>query len=160
MRAPYPEFNGDVLGEGSSAGAAFVVELVPDRGQHRLYGDAWEKHLLVADYAATVSHRNQLVETREFAVPPGRYAARVSVRDVHSLLPSDVRDRLEVRDLSRVPVGFADLELGLVDSARTFVPFPSRQFGFNSAGIAVRPVFFDPRPAPRPRAHPSPSASL
>jgi GWxTD domain-containing protein len=153
LSVPYPEFNWERLGEGYSAGAAFVVELVPDRGQHRLYGDAWEKHLLVADYAATVSHRNQLVETREFAVPPGRYAVRVSVRDVHSLLSSDVRDRLEVRDLSRVPVGFADLELGLVDSARTFVPFPSRQFGFNSAGIAVRAVLVDRRPGAWPRAY-------
>ena len=136
LSTPYPELNWERAGEGFSAGAAFVVELVPERGQRRLYGDSWEKRLLVTDYAATVSHRNQLVETREFSVPPGRYAVRVSTRDVRSLLSSEVRDRLEVRDLSRVPVGFADLELGLMDSSGTFVSFPSRQFGFNSAGIA------------------------
>ena len=151
LSVPYPELNWERAGEGYSAGAAFVVELVPEHGQRRLYGDSWEKRLLVTDYAATVSHRNQLVETREFSVPPGRYAVRVATRDVRSLMSSEVRDRLEVRDLSRVPVGFADLELGLVDSSGTFVPFPSRQFGFNSGAIAVRAVLVDRRPGPWPR---------
>src|SRR5262249_13714728 len=112
-----------------------------------------EKRLLVADYASTVSHRNQVVEAREFDVPPGRYSVRVEVRDVRSLMSSEVRDRLEVRDLSRVPVGFADLELGLVDSSGMFTAFPSRQFGFNSAGLGVRAVLVDRRPGPWPRTY-------
>ncbi len=151
LSLPYPELNWQRAGEGYSAGAAFVVELTPERGQRRLYGDAWEQRLLVIDYSATVSHRNQLVVTREFAVPPGRYGVRISTRDVRSLMPSEVRDRIEVRDLTRVPVGFADLELGLRDTLERFVPFPSRQFGFNSGEIAVRAVLVDRRPGPWPR---------
>src|SRR5262249_45678614 len=151
VSVPYPELSWERAGEGYSAGASFVVELVPQHGQRRLYGDSWEKRILIADYSATSSHRNQLVETREFDVPPGRYAVRVSVRDVRALEASEVRDRLEVRDLSRVPVGFADLELGLVDSTGAFVQFPSREFGFNSGGIAVRAVLVDRRPGPWPR---------
>jgi len=91
---PYPELNWQRAGDGYSAGASYVVELVPDKGPHRLYGDAWEKRILVPDYAATTSHRNQLVETREFDVPPGKYGVRVSVRDIRALAESEVRDRL------------------------------------------------------------------
>ena len=150
---PYTELNWERTGEGYSAGAAFVVELKPDRGSRRLYGDSWEKRILVTEYRATVSRRNQLVETREFDVPPGRYAVRVSVHDVRAQEPSDVRDRLEVRDLSRVPVSFADLELGLVDSAGGFTAFPNRQFGFNSRGVAMRAVLVDRRPGAWPRPY-------
>lgn len=153
LSLPYPELNWQRDGAGYSAGAAFVVELKPDRGQRRLYGDAWEQRLLVIDYGATVSHRNQLVVTREFTVPPGRYSVRISTRDVRSMMPSEVRDRIEVRDLSRVPVGFADLELGLQDSLGVFVPFPARQFGYNSGEIAVRAVLVDRRPGPWPRSY-------
>jgi GWxTD domain-containing protein len=153
LSIPYPELNWERTGEGYSAGASLVVELIPEKGQRRLYGDAWEKRLLLADYSATVSHRNQLVESREFAVPPGRYSVRVQIQDVRSLMTSEVRDRIEVQDLSKVPVGFADLELGLVDSSGTFVPFPSRQFGFNSGGLAVRAVLVDRRPGGWPRAY-------
>lgn len=149
----YPELSWERSGEGYSAGAAYVIELKPDRGPRRLYGDAWEKRVLVTDYKTTVSHRNQLVETREFEVPPGRYSVRIAVRDLRALESSDVRDRLEVRDLSRIPVGFADLELGLVDSTLRFVEFPSRQFGFNSGGIAMRAVLLDRRPGAWPRVY-------
>ena len=150
---PYPELNWQRAGEGFSAGAAYVVELVPDKGPRRLYGDSWEKRILVPDYAATTSHRNQLVESREFEVPPGRYDVRVAVRDVRALEQSEVRDRLEVRDLSAVPVGFADLELGVVDSSASFVPFPSREFGYNSGAIAVRAVLLDRRGGNWPRPY-------
>ncbi len=150
---PYPEMSWERAGEGFSAGASYVVELQPERGAKRVYGDAWEKRLLVTEYSATVSQRNQLVETREFEVPPGRYSVRIVVRDIRALEPSDVRDRIEVRDLSRIPVGFADLELGLRDSNGVFVPFPARQFGFNSRGIAVRAVLLDRRPGVWPRPY-------
>src|SRR5262245_39915994 len=150
---PYPELNWQRSGEGYSAGASFVVELVPDKGPRRLYGDSWEKRILVPDYGATTSHRNQLVETREFPVPPGKYDVRVAVRDVRALEESEVRDRLEVRDLSAVPVGFADLELGVVDSTGSFVPFPSREFGYNSGAIAVRAVLVDRRAGNWPRQY-------
>jgi GWxTD domain-containing protein len=153
LSLPYPELNWERAGEGYSAGANFVVELIPDKGQRRLYGDSWEKRLLVGGYASTVSHRNQMVEAREFALPPGKYSVRIATQDVRSLMSSEVRDHIEVKDLSRVPVGFADLELGLVDSTRSFVAFPSREFGFNSAGLAVRAMLVDRRPGGWPRTY-------
>jgi GWxTD domain-containing protein len=75
------------------------------------------------------------------------------VRDVRGREPSEVRDRITVRDLSSLPVGFADLELGLVDSAGAFVPFPGRQFGYNVAALAVRSSLVDRRPGVWPRVH-------
>ena len=150
---PYPELNWQRAGDGYSAGASYVVELVPDKGPRHLYGDAWEKRIMVSEYTATTSHRNQLVETREFDVPPGKYNVRVSVRDIRALDESEVRDRLEVRDLSAVPVGFADLEMGVVDTTGEFVPFPTREFGFNSGAIAVRAVLVDRRGGSWPRQY-------
>src|SRR5262245_41905893 len=116
VSVPYTELNWQRAGEGFSAGASFVVELVPDKGPRRLYGDSWEKRILVPDYGTTTSHRNQLVETRDFEVPPGKYDVRVAVRDVRALEESEVRDRLEVRDLAAVPVGLADRERGALGS--------------------------------------------
>jgi GWxTD domain-containing protein len=90
---------------------------------------------------------------REFAVPPATYSVRASVRDLRALESSDVKERLEVRDLSRMPVGFADLELGVVDSAGTFSPNPSRSFGYDSGALAVRTVLVDRRPGAWPREY-------
>ena len=151
VSVPYPELNWQREEKGLTAGANFVVELVPDRGHKRLYGDAWEQRLLVRDYATTAAQRNQLVVTREFAVPPASYTARVSVRDLRAQEASEVREKIEVRDLSRLPVGFADLELGLMDSTGTFNANPSRSFGYESGGLAVRTVLVDRRPGPWPR---------
>ena len=153
VSVPYTELTWQRSAEGFSAGASFVVELVPDKGPRRLYGDSWEKRILVPDYGATTSHRNQMVETREFEVPPGKYGVRVSVRDVRALDESTVSDRLEVRDLSAVPVGFADLELGVVDSAGAFTAYPTREFGFNSGAISVRAVLVDRRAGSWPRQY-------
>ncbi len=153
VSVPYPELNWQLVDGGLTAGAAFVVELRPSRGQKRLYGDSWEQRLLVRDYATTVAQRNQLVVTREFLVPPATYSARVSVRDLRALEAAEVHDKIEVRDLARVPVGFADLELGVVDSAGAFTPVPSRAFGFDSGELAARTVLVDRRPGPWPREY-------
>lgn len=150
---PYPELNWLKSEQGFSAGVAIVVELRPQRGPKRLYGDSWEHRLRVTDYATSASMRNQLVETREFEVPPGRYSFKVSVRDVRGLLESEVRDRLEVADVSRIPVSFSDLELGLVDSTGHFTAFPSRQFGFNSGALGVRASVLDRRAGVWPRSY-------
>lgn len=151
VSVPYPELNWQRDDRGLTAGANFVVELVPSRGRKRLYGDAWEQRLLVRDYATTTAQRNQLVVTREFPVPPASYTARVSVRDLRAQEASEVREKIEVRDLSRVPVGFADLELGTTDSTGHFHANPSRSFGYESGGLAVRTVLVDRRPGPWPR---------
>ncbi len=153
VSVPYPELNWVKDEAGYSAGVAIVIELRPLQGSKRLYGDSWEHRLKIADYATTSSMRNQLVETREFAVPPGRYNVRVSLRDVRALMVAEVRDRLDVADVSRIPVTFSDLELGLVDSTGHFTTFPSRQFGFNSDALGVRASVLDRRAGPWPRSY-------
>ncbi len=151
IAVPYGELNWERVGADYVAGASFVVELAPNRGRRRLYGDSWVERLRIADYRGTVARRNVLLAVREFDVPPASYAVRVSVQGVTGRERSEVRDRLEVRDLSRVPVGFADLELGVMDSAGVFTAQPSRVFGLESDALAVRAVLVDRRPGPWPR---------
>lgn len=153
LSVPYPELNWQVENGGLTAGAEFVVELTPVRGKKRLFGDVWVQRLMVREYATTAAQRNQLVVTREFPVPPATYSARVSVRDVRALESSEVRERIEVRDLSRLPVGFADLELGILDSVGTFSSNPSRSFGYDSGELTVRTVLVDRRPGAWPRTY-------
>lgn len=153
VSVPYPELNWERSGKEYTAGVAIVVELEALRGHKRLYGDSWERRIRVADFATTTAMRNQIVETREFSVPPGKYSVRVSVRDVRALQVSEVTDRLELTDPTRQPVSFSDLELGLQDSSGRFVPFPSRQFGLNVDGLAVQANILDRRAGPWPRSH-------
>jgi len=150
ISVPYSELSWERDGDGFTAGAGFVVELTPRGGRGRLYGDAWERRLRVADYATTVSRRNLVLATREFRVPPGRYAVRVSVQDVRAREVSEVRDHIDVKDLSNVPVSFADLELGVADGGG-FRSVPSRSFGFESGNLAVRAVLVDRRAGEWPR---------
>lgn len=151
VTVPYTDLNWHRLTEGFAAGAGFSVELDPGGGG-RLYGDAWERRLLMPDYASTAGPSNNLIVTRTFVVPPGRYKVRVRVRDVNSEQESAAQDRITVEDLARVPVGFADLQLGVMDSLQGFVPVPTRRFGYNASDLAARAVLFDRRPGEWPRA--------
>jgi GWxTD domain-containing protein len=153
VTVPYAELSWSSVPGGFAAGAGFAVELEPDR-RERLYGSSWEKRLLIASYAATHSSRNNLIVTRSFDVPPGRYRVRVRVRDVSSEQESDAQDQLVLEDLSRVPVGLADIQLGVRDSAGTFLPVPTRTFGYNADRIAARVTAFDRRPGDWPRRAP------
>ena len=152
VTVPYSELNWRKLDGGFAGGVGFTVELDPDR-HDRLYGDAWEKRLLLDSYAATASSRHDLVVTRAFPVPPGRYHVRVQVRDVNSDMQSDAEDRLVVEDMGRIPVGFADLQLGVLDSTGAFTVVPTRSFGYNASDIAARAVMFDRRPGAWPRRY-------
>ena len=154
VSVPYSELNWERDGGGAySAGAGFMVELRPDRGPKRLYGDSWERRIKVPDHATTVSYRNLMTVTREFEVPPATYQVRVAVNDVRAKEVSEVGDRFQVRDLSKVPVGFADLELGVLGEAGAFTSVPSRSFGVESADLGVRAVVMDRRSGPWPRQY-------
>jgi len=137
ITVPYSELSWTKLpGDTYRAGVGLVVEFEPrDRG--RLYGDSWEKRLLIAGYAATHSSRNNLVVTRTFVVPPGGYHVRVRVHDLGSDGESSADDQFTVADLTRVPVGFSDIALGVLDSSGTFTVLPTRSFGYNSGQIAA-----------------------
>jgi len=147
---PYAELSWAKTPGGYAAGAGFTVELDPGNSD-RLYGGAWEKRLLILSYDATHSSRNNLIVSRSFDVPPGRYRVRVRVRDVSSEQESTAEDQLVLQDLARVPVGFADMQLGVVDSTGAFTAVPTRTFGFDSDHIAARVMAFDRRPGSWPR---------
>lgn len=147
---PYVELNWNKVDRGYAAGTGFSVSFEP-RDRRRLYGDSWEKRLLVETYDATRNIRNQLVVRRSFDMPAGRYRVRVRVRDVSSQIESEASDMLHLEDLGKVPVGFSDLELGLADSASAFVEVPTRRFSDGAAGLTARAVLLDRRPGEWPR---------
>ena len=153
INVPYSELNWEKDGGGYNAGAGFMVELSPNRGPKRLYGDSWERRIKVADHATTASYRNMLVVTREFEVPPATYQVRVAVHDVRAREVSEVGDQFQVRDLSKVPVGFADLVLGVLSADGQFTPVPTRVFGIEASNLGVRAVVMDRRDGPWPRQY-------
>jgi len=147
---PYVELSWNKVERGFAGGAGFSVVFEP-RDRRRLYGDSWERRVLVERFEATRNIRNQLVVRRTFDMPPGRYKVRVGVRDVSSMMESGAEDVLELKDLGKVPVGFSDLELGLGDSAASFVPVATRRFTDGAAGLVARAVIVDRRPGEWPR---------
>lgn len=150
---PYVELTWNKVERGYAGGAGFSIVFEP-ADRRRLYGDSWERRLLVATYPATRSQRNQLVVRRSFALPPGRYKVRARVRDVSSQMESEAEDQLELEDLAKVPVGFSDLELGIADSSGRFAPVVTRRFGDGATGLAARAVLLDRRPGEWPRRVP------
>jgi len=135
------------------AGVEFMVAFEARRESEQR-GDAWERRLAVAGYAETRAPNAVLVEKRTFALPPGRYRVRIGVRDLNSGARSTVQEKLTVPDFERLPVGFADLELGVVDSGGSFRPVPTRRFGVEVAAMGARASLFDRREGPWPRRYP------
>jgi GWxTD domain-containing protein len=93
------------------------------------------------------------VERRTFAIPPGRHQLHVKVQDLNSGVTSEIRERVEVPDYSKVEVGFADLELGRVDSTGVFTEAPARRFGADVERLAAKVVLFDRREGEWPRPY-------
>jgi GWxTD domain-containing protein len=149
---PYSELQWLRLERGFGAAVMISVSLEP-RGRGRVYGDAWERRVVVPGFPATHSPNAALVEKRSFALRPERYRMRVAVRDVHGEEESRASEPLVVPDYSRIPVGFADLELGVADSAGGFQANPTRRFGLDVQRLAARAVLFDRRPGPWPRSY-------
>lgn len=147
---PYVELSWNKVDRGYAGGAGFSVVFEP-RDRKRLYGDSWEKRLLVERFDATRNTRNQLIVRHTFDLPPGRYRVRARVRDVSSAMESEAEDVLELQDLGKVPVGFSDLELGLSDSASRFVQNATRRFTDGATGLTARAVLLDRRPGEWPR---------
>ena len=163
VTVPYQELQWIRLqeaGDRRAARAELTVVFEPDaktRAKSKsgeLEGDVWEKRLVVPGFAASRSPNATMVEKRTFELPPGRYEARITVRDMNSGISSTARSGVSVPDYSRVPLGFADLELGLLDTAGVFTPVPTRRFGTDVRSIAARAVLFDRRGGGWPRTYP------
>jgi GWxTD domain-containing protein len=150
---PYSAMQWIRVPRGFAAGVSISVAFESKSGG-RLYGDVWERRLSVPDFVSTTSRSATLSEHRTFDVPPGNYRVRVRVRDLNGEMQSEATDDIQVPDYSRVPVGFADIELGIADSATAaFVPVPTRRFGRNASLLAARVSLFDRRPGPWPRSY-------
>jgi GWxTD domain-containing protein len=148
---PYPDLQWIRIPNGFAAGAAISVVFEPHK-PGRIYGDVWQHRVSVADYASTMSQSSMMVERRTIDVPPGRYTIRVMVSDLNGELQSTASDEIEVPDYARVPVGFADLDLGVVDSTGgNFSSVATRLFGLDTERLAARVVLFDRRPGSWPR---------
>lgn len=148
---PYTELQWLLLESGYGAGVEFMVSLEPDARGGRVHGDTWQRRLVVPTFQETTAPR-AVQEVRSLRVPPGGYRARVSVRDLGSGLTSSAAERLRVPDLSRVPQGLSDLELGTADSAGVFHSVPTRSYGLEARDLAARLVLFDHRPGDWPRS--------
>jgi GWxTD domain-containing protein len=153
ITVPYSELEWIVLEPQASrlgAGMEFTV-VFESRSKAIVPGDAWERRLVVADYRASRAPNAVVLEKRTISVPPGSYRARISVRDLNSSEESFATEKLEVPDYSKVPVGFADLELGLADTTGAFHAVPTRRFGLDITQLAARAALFDRRPGNWPR---------
>ncbi|MGH7742867.1 MAG: hypothetical protein ACRENS_12705, partial [Candidatus Eiseniibacteriota bacterium] len=116
VTVPYSSLDWIRVPHGFAAGIALSVAFQPHKAG-RLYGDAWERRVSVGEFATTNSHSASLVERRTLEVPPGRYSLRVTARDLNGDMHSYAQQDVEVPDYANVPVGFADLELGVADSS-------------------------------------------
>ncbi|HKQ58947.1 MAG TPA: GWxTD domain-containing protein [Candidatus Eisenbacteria bacterium] len=116
-------------------------------------GDAWERRVVVAGFAQTRAPNAVVMDKRTFSLPPGRHRVRVAVRDLNSNQSSMVQEKLQIQDFSKMPVGFADLELGVTDSAGVFRPVANRNFGIDASRIAARASLFDRRSGSWPRRY-------
>jgi GWxTD domain-containing protein len=119
----------------------------------RAFGDLWERSIAVPTFAASRSPNTAISERRTFQLPPGRYEARVVVRDLNGGQRSEARQGIEVPDYSKIPVGLSDLELGLADSSGAFAPVPTRVFGLDVTRLGVRLSLFDRRGGDWPRQY-------
>jgi len=150
ISVPYSELQWLKLANGFGAGVEFSVSFQPHRAG-RIYGDVWERRLVLPSFELTRSSTRAVVDKRSFQVPPGRYDVRVMLRYFNADMQSLARGRIDVPDYSRVPLGFADLELGTLDSTATFVPAPTRSFGTEVSHLAARATLFDRRAGAWPR---------
>jgi GWxTD domain-containing protein len=151
ITVPYSELQWIRRDRGWASGAEFTVVLEARDGPGPGGGDVWERRLLIDDFGLTRSPNTSLVERRKIAVPPGRFDVRLGVRGADGGEASEARGSIEVPDYAKIPVGFSDLEIGVVDSAGTFTPIPTRRLGPNVAQLAARVSLFDRRQAAWPR---------
>lgn len=147
----HTEMTWNRLTRGFGAGLGYSVVFEPERKGLRFHGDAWERRIVLADYAATRNPGYNVIESREFDLPPGRYRVRVRVHDLSSELGSEAVERIEVSDFARLPIAFADLQVGTLDSLGVFAANPTRRFGTDADRLAFRATLVDRRPGPWPR---------
>jgi len=135
---------------GAGVEFSIIFEGKKDLGQK---GDVWERRFVVASVGESRAVGAVVADKRVFALAPGRYQIRITATDLNSKARSMVSQRLDVPDYTKMPVGFSDLELGVVDSSGSFRPVPTRLFGVESGRIGARASLFDRRAGDWPRTY-------
>lgn len=152
VNIPFSQVQWVILPPGDRRGAHVEISIAFHRkGKGRMFGDLWERTVAVPTYAASRSPNTSITERRTFDLPPGRYEARVVVRDLNGDQRSVAQQPIEIPDYSKIPVGLSDLELGLADSSGAFTPVPTRVFGLDVERLGVRLALFDRRGGGWPR---------
>lgn len=146
------EFQWIRVPDGFGAGFEISVSFRDRSGDHRTFGDSWQRHLLASTFEQT-TRPSSITERRTVDVPPGRYDLKVRVRDLESEMESSAHERVEVPDESKVPIGLAELELGVAAGDAGFAPVPNRQYGLNTARFAARATVIDRRSGAWPRTY-------
>lgn len=134
------------------AGVEFSI-IFEGKGDIGQKGDVWERRFVVATMGESRAAGAVVSEKRTFSLAPGRYQVRITATDLNSKARSLVAQKLDVPDYTKMPVGFSDLELGVVDSTGGFRAIPTRQFGMESGRIGARASLFDRRPGDWPRSY-------
>ena len=121
------------------------------RGNRQLAGDAFSRHLRVANYAETRLRGQDIVDHASFRVPPGRYRIRVYLTDLVAERTSGTEFEFEVPKQTEERVWLTDLSLGLVepgdagDRQERATPNPSRRYDENIARLAASGEIVDRR---------------
>src|SRR5262249_41324227 len=80
---PYSDLEWIKVPHGLGAGVEVLVAFEPG-GLKRVYGDVWERRVVVPTFGSTISPNAAVVVNGSFQVPSGQYLARVTVRDLNS----------------------------------------------------------------------------
>ena len=87
-----------------AAAIEIAVEFEPHGGK-QLYGDVWERRLVVGSFDESRARAPSVTERRTFQMPPGSYQVTVTVHDLNAGTSSRASDHLTVPDYSKVPGG-------------------------------------------------------
>lgn len=151
VHVPFTDVQWIKIAPGERRAAHIEVSVSFEAKGGKLHGDLWQRRVVVPSHAASRSPNSSITDRRVFAIPPGKYKARIVVRDMNAELKSTAEQSMTVPDYSKIPVGFSDLELGIVDSSGTFTPVPTRRFGLEVSRLAARVSMFDRRGGDWPR---------
>ena len=153
IHVPYTDVSWIKVPPGERRAAHIEISFAFEGKGGKFYGDLWQRRVVVPSHGASRSPNSSISDRRVFALPPGKYKARIVVRDMNADLQSRAEQSMTVPDYSKIPVGFSDLELGILDTLGVFTPVPTRRFGLEVSRLAARVSLFDRRGGDWPRKY-------
>ncbi len=116
------------LSRGSSFQAGYSVSIIifDSRGR-QVTGDSWDREIQMEDYQQLQKGDSILADTLLLPLPPGKYRARVIIKDAHSAKAGQFERMLTVA--SRPPEGTVTGVRFERDYNGQIIPWPSRIYG-------------------------------